>query len=624
MNSSRLTVTLILLILFAPVFAAATSAAGNEERNWTVWGSHGNQKFWKKNYKKYKHLTPVNIQSAKNEWEPFQIVINSHAKLNNVRLKASELSDKQGNVIAAPTVYRQHYYDVTETANTTYGRLGYVPDALVPVIHPQTKAPTSGKYGAANLKMAKDDLEAFWFDLFVNENTASGMYTGTVTVSADGVQDVVVPVRLRVFDFTLSKQKKLRACFQTSESSLYRINEVVKNGHRHFPYQYDEMLHAHYIDNWSPITGWEYGTNKARVSVRNGKVEVDWTQYDKLVEPYLTGEAYADKVPIQCLVAPYWVPIMKNGKLISGIIYKINHKNVRYDLLEQYFAEVQRHFKEKGWLDKVMFFYFDEPFVSPWKYESFVKVSKIMRRAAPDIRIMVTDGYRGKEQVNQFVSEPIEKYVDIWNPVTFQVASPELMRYYQNRKKQGKFDLWCQTLANANPKRGVINLFPEYDMPFHRMWGYLSWKFGFQGLEWWETAYFETIARGSKDPWVYPIAFPGFNQPINGDGRFFYPGTPDRIGGPHTPISSLRMKAVREAIEDYEYMHMLTSLGGPDAEQKFAPRLHTLKQGEADKMKDAMPMGKGPWHWWEGDADAFMQLRQEIALEIEKYSKNKK
>jgi hypothetical protein len=49
----------------------------------------------------------------------------------------------------------------------------------------------------------------------------------------------------------------------------------------------------------------------------------------------------------------------------------------------------------------------------------------------------------------------------------------------------------------------------------------------------------------------------------NGDGALFYPGTPARIGGTHDiPVESMRLQLIREGMEDYEYLHLLSTLGG--------------------------------------------------------------
>ena len=48
----------------------------------------------------------------------------------------------------------------------------------------------------------------------------------------------------------------------------------------------------------------------------------------------------------------------------------------------------------------------------------------------------------------------------------------------------------------------------------------------------------------------------------HGDGTLFYPGVPSVIGGTtHIPVESIRLKMIREGMEDYEYLHLLARLG---------------------------------------------------------------
>ena len=55
----------------------------------------------------------------------------------------------------------------------------------------------------------------------------------------------------------------------------------------------------------------------------------------------------------------------------------------------------------------------------------------------------------------------------------------------------------------------------------------------------------------------------------NGDGTLFYPGRPDVIGGrTHIPIESIRLKLIREGLEDYEYLVLLDKLGGSQSATK--------------------------------------------------------
>jgi len=579
----------------------------------TLWGEDSRRKIWideavgpNSNTK-----NKIYIHSAKNEWESFQIASRANIDLGNIRIVATNFVDPKGNKILPPTIYRQHNVHIEATPNTRYGRTGLVPDALIPLIHPVTKQPTAGK-GGDRFNLNKGERLSFWLDVFIPKNALAGTYTSTVSLVMDGHDDLLMPIELQVYDFSLPAKKKLTACFQLDPGSISRshnLSQRKKVDAEGLSVAYEKMLHQHYIHNWSPITGWDYTLNGMKVSVENNQVVIDWSDYDALIEPYMNGRAFEDGVPAQCLFVPYWLPL--NGGQYNQRITKDNYQDIDLVLFAQYIRQVEQHFQAKGWLSRSFFFYFDEPFLSPWKYTAFVKVSETLKNNAPKLRNMVTDGYQFDRSKPSVDNKIIEDYVDVWDPVTFQVSSEKLLNYYRARRASGKFDMWCQTLANASERRAVINLFPEYDMPFHRMWGVMSWTFGFQGIELWQTSYMSKNPHDRINPWEKAQSFAHRKKPLNGDGRIFYPGTFADIGGEDIPVSSIRMKAVREAIEDYEYLSLLETLGGMD--EIDMQRLHTTQINKAKRFSQAMPMGVGPWHWWEGDADVFMRQRKMIA-----------
>jgi len=470
---------------------------GKAGRALTVWGTHGNRKIWPDIKPTGPHGAPVKIQCARNEWEPFQVVVMSHAGLSNVKIDAGKLSDGRGHTVPAPTAYRAHYLPIADTANKRYGHVGLVPDALVPLIHPETGKPTGGKYGGAVFNIPAGKMEAFWFDAFVASGTPAGVYRGSVKVTADGIDPVTIPVELEVFGFELPRVKHLTGFFQLGSSGVIYSHKYL-NRTKELPdpekvrtalvKAYEEMLHDHYINNWSPLTGFNYGLNGLKVGVNDGKVNLDWTDFDKRVGPYMDGSAFRDKVPAQSLFVPYWLPVMKkDGSGLARRVNRHNYKNIQADLFGQYIKQIQQHLEEKGWLDRAYVFYFDEPFL----------------------------------------------------------------------------------------------------------------------------------------PWTDPMAFPPFNKPLNCDGRLFYPGTPDAIGGPDIPVSCLRMKALREGIEDYEYFYLLDKLG--HTEQEFDINiLHTVIQEKSKGMTQPMELGrKPPWQWWEGDPDAMLKTREKVARLIEAKLKKK-
>jgi hypothetical protein len=60
-----------------------------------------------------------------------------------------------------------------------------------------------------------------------------------------------------------------------------------------------------------------------------------------------------------------------------------------------------------------------------------------------------------------------------------------------------------------------------------------------------------------SDPWT-SIYYSGGN----GDGTLVYPGTTAKIGGATPiPLPSVRLKNIRDGMQDYEYLHALTAAG---------------------------------------------------------------
>jgi hypothetical protein len=79
--------------------------------------------------------------------------------------------------------------------------------------------------------------------------------------------------------------------------------------------------------------------------------------------------------------------------------------------------------------------------------------------------------------------------------------------------------------------------------------------------------YFDTVyAYNTQDVWQSVYAFGG-----NGDGTLFYPGRPETIGGQaHLPIESLRLKHIRDGLEDYEYLKLARRFGLESLAKKTA------------------------------------------------------
>jgi len=81
----------------------------------------------------------------------------------------------------------------------------------------------------------------------------------------------------------------------------------------------------------------------------------------------------------------------------------------------------------------------------------------------------------------------------------------------------------------------------------------------------------------------------------------FYPGRPDRIGGrTDIPIESIRLKLIREGMEDYEYLALLAKLRGWKAADEYAGRIVQKP------------------YLWESRPETFLKVRQELGEALDR------
>jgi hypothetical protein len=90
----------------------------------------------------------------------------------------------------------------------------------------------------------------------------------------------------------------------------------------------------------------------------------------------------------------------------------------------------------------------------------------------------------------------------------------------------------------------------------------------------------------------------------NGDGSLFYPGRTDRIGGNQDiPIESIRLKLIRDGLEDYEYLSLLASHGF----RKFA-------DDEVDRMVSNT-------YGWQHDPGLWYSIREEMGKKLDSFDR---
>jgi hypothetical protein len=121
----------------------------------------------------------------------------------------------------------------------------------------------------------------------------------------------------------------------------------------------------------------------------------------------------------------------------------------------------------------------------------------------------------------------------------------------------GKGDLWTYTSCNigfGNAPEWLID-YPPINERIQA--GFLNWMEGATGVLYYRAdGWSSGNAIGSWDNLNVSACGSGTSNP--GDGVFVYPGGPV---GSSEPVPGIRLKAIRDGIQDYEYVQILKSLG---------------------------------------------------------------
>jgi len=478
----------------------------------------------------------VELYAARNEFEPFQIVLRTtDGPVDGVDIEVTDLAGPAGAIAARQnvTVYYEAFLTLKQPSSRE-GAAGEWPDPLIPRVDRYA----GEKRNAFPFHLSPGRNQPIWVDVYVPLGTPPGKYEGRAKILARRKELAAIPVSLTVWGFTLPSTSSLPTAFgfsgpgavkrhygsYTSDADLYRLAWL---------YTKSGLLHRVSL------------SGGAMVPPRMSQGRVPWSDYDSEVGPFLDGSVLTRNDPLP-------------GARLTSVDLRTPAYLTAAELVEYYKAWI-RHFAAKGWLSRLYNYLWDEP--SAESYPALVEKGLVAHGAGPGLRNLVTVPYH----------KDLAQAVDIWVPLVncleskpgfdkfcSQVVSAE---GYAAERRAGKTLWWYQSCAShgCNGLGGrYFDGWPSYmiDVPAvaNRIAEWLAFKYGIEGELYYATT--EAYTR-TADPWTDLYVAGG-----NGDGTLFYPGQPERVGGAtHIPIESIRLKLIREGMEDYEYLALLAARG---------------------------------------------------------------
>jgi len=530
----------------------------------------------------------VEIAAARNEVESFQIIVSSTGpKLEGVMAFVSDLSDEAGHHISNAHIklYRQEYVYLRNPSPYSSDPPGWWPDPLVPFLNPYDTKPvspmrlnreeqggkvsyqlTGARFAGNGFRVWPERNQPLWAEIAVPADQPSGNYEGTFSVQLTETETVEVPVKLTVWDFTLPEGLPFTTQFGTLEgvSAKHGVPEGSPQSLQ-IEERYSTLLEEHHIS--APIPVALLPTIRA-----NGSIDSKRTHeaLKRFLTEHRTGAFRIPTFP--------WAEVSGKGEKAL----------VRY--LRNYFT----YLKSNEWEQGAYYFPISEP-NSKEAYDRVRAFAQVVREAEPSLRFLCTE----QPYAQDTAWGDLHGAVDIWCPL-FTFFDPEsATRALERRETLWTYTALCQKPPPYHPNfagvSGQPGMFWQIDFPLlnYRLPLWLTWRNKVQGLLYWSAVHWSDPER---DVWTDP----GFRNRYNGEGYLLYPGTEAGIPG---PVASLRLKSLRDGLEDYAYFTLLAGLGDGDFVEK-----------EAAKVAHS-------WWKWEQDAERIYSVRSAIAKRIQEKQK---
>ncbi len=485
----------------------------------------------------------VQLSAARNEWEAFQIIVDAPASAS---VSLSALKNRTGSPLPSAEIFREH--NVTVTTPTPHSELGAgsYPDRLVPLAD---SASGSG-------------LQTFWIDLQVPASAAAGDYTGTATVNA-GDSEKIIPVTLHVWPFTLPERPALRTSFGAAWRRIAEISGLPAD-HASPAVQkrvaaFESMLAAHHLSPAAPFIpeSEPYRTGTA--------VDFPSPSYERL---FSSGHATSAPYPI-------WDGYPAADPLGAG-------RTSAQDGL----ARMARAAAARGW-DR--FFYFQCPVDEPDTAAAYAEVRRwgaflreTERRHGVRIPMLVTE----QPAVQNPTWGGLAGSVGVW-VASFSDLNTDHGAVHE-RQHAGE-EVWAYTGLVARPEK-----VPVWQIDFppmnYRIAPWLCAKYDLTGLLYWDTLHWEKGVDPSRSAGSF--VHPETGETFNGDGQLIY-------ASPHGPLASLRLKWIREGMEDHALLTLARS------------------SGLAAEVRTALDSAARSWSDWEKDPAAADGARLALGRALE-------
>jgi len=544
---SRCCVVVWMLALLAPM-----ASAGAE---WRVWAIKDTRRVLRE--EPAGSGTAVNLAAARNECRSFQILMRSAAPIEGVNIEPGDLIGPGGSVLPAAKarLFRQHQLELTTGSyrNDAF-QPGWYPDPLIPFRHPLSNEPLHGaRLVAVPFTLPANQTHGFGVDIYVPGGTRPGKYQGSYRVTAADSTSVTIPVTLVVWNFDLPPVATLQTAFGSpAERMRAYYQRRAKEGKEQAPTdwaaidaQCAQMLCEHRI-NASPLG------SLAPVAQGDGTFRIPREQIDALRQ-------FVDRYHVNAVCTAHPRSVVKDPEREP-------------QKLRAWLAAWDRAAAELGRPQLLLYTYLKDEPNEEEAYRYVQQWGRAIRQSHGVVKVLVVE----QTLTQNPAWGDLYGAVDIWCPLFCLHDQPTAAP----RQALGE-TIWTYT-ALCQGKQPSPWWQIDFPLLNYRVPTWIAWVYGMRGLLYWGgMSHWNQV----DDPWTDPKTFDrrkaGRKDPLyNGEGTLVYPA---RTVGYEGLAPSLRLKALRDAVEDYEYLAILQRRGlAAEAERIVRPLATSFFQWNPD------------------------------------------
>ncbi len=473
------------------------------------------------------------LKLYQNETEGVHILITPAVEVKSFNVSVSDLKSENGIIPNEDIeVLVVKYIEVTKCSCETNAELGWYPDALLPM---------SVSENFKENTISANANQGIFVNVKTRENTVAGKYVGVVKIRLDEYV-FEYPLNVTVWDYALPTENHTRQYFIISKKQML-LGEGEKSLER--------------VGNYFE-KAFDYRINGSNLPF-NHRTET----YEEAFENFLVcmKEYYADP---RCSF--YDICFFLNS----------TYDDLNYERVDYVYNGIAKECLKDGinYFEKAVTYIWilDEPHLAPERFGYCKKVlpayAQARKRIAAQYRDMGVFGQKIAESIlrvpniitagitGELLPDEPDEYTVEWCPAFGYFNFNESNVIWERVKSTQKWWYGCDF---PNPPFPTYHIDDKLISP--RLLSWMQFNLNITGNLYWRFNFCDASKeRGGPNPYV--LANP--LEHTNGEGFLCYPG---KQYGLDAFVSSIRLEAIRDGIEDYEALYSLRAEWQKNAER---------------------------------------------------------